>query len=337
MGARRLIVVAAADPAGAMDGCRPPRPDDVVVALDALAGEDLADRRPIAFDSLQSWEQRSAGEQDLAELLASDRGPSGRGGDRAPPGRSGDRAPRPWLAPDRLRRIPSAFGADRAVAGMDAERQVTRQAGYGAWDLRCDPARSPLRWQSACAPAWASTSRPRHMRCPRRSPARAAAVRWHARRCGRWRRSRAPGGCAWRLSPPASSHSHSLSLPTAELRGAGVGLMPFPGLDHGNGLLLAVRRGLPLLAHVRARLGRDGNGGAGGIEEGRGACEPASTAERRVRGSLGPGAHPAGQAGAGARPLPSWSRPSLRWPVCRTPARCAPCCCPAPPTEPRGC
>ena len=38
------------------------------------------------------------------------------------------------------------------------------------------------------------------------------------------------------------------SLPDDELRAIGLGVMPFPGLDHGNGALLALRRRLPLLA-----------------------------------------------------------------------------------------
>lgn len=37
------------------------------------------------------------------------------------------------------------------------------------------------------------------------------------------------------------------SLPVADLRDAAVGVMPFPGLDHGNSALLALRRRLPLL------------------------------------------------------------------------------------------
>ncbi len=47
------------------------------------------------------------------------------------------------------------------------------------------------------------------------------------------------------------------SLPDDELRAMGLGAMPFPGLDHGNGALFALRRRLPLLAtYAPRRAGR---------------------------------------------------------------------------------
>ena len=132
------------------------------------------------------------------------------------------------------------------MRGWTLTRQVTRQAGDGAWDLRCDPLISPalaiglragLGLDIAATPYALPAALPgsRRRRALARQAMRALAT------VSRPGRVRVAAVAAGKLSLALAS------LPTAELRGAGVGLMPFPGLDHGNGLLLALRRGLPLL------------------------------------------------------------------------------------------
>jgi hypothetical protein len=64
------------------------------------------------------------------------------------------------------------------------------------------------------------------------------------------------------------------ALSADELRALGVGAMPFPGLDHGNGALLALRRRLPLLA--TSGLSRAGPGPAAHLPERLDICEAAA-------------------------------------------------------------
>ena len=69
-GRGRLVVVARADPEGRYAWLPPPRAGDITVVLDSLAGSDLAERKPIHFDQLESWEERNAAEHHIPELLA---------------------------------------------------------------------------------------------------------------------------------------------------------------------------------------------------------------------------------------------------------------------------
>jgi hypothetical protein len=237
----RLIVVHKADPSGRYAWLPRLRPGDVTVSLDALADEDLADRQPIPFDQLQSWEQRSAAELGLTELLA-------------------------------------AIAAHRAVAAIEYRRSGFRlidfaelrlrseiarllqgwtlaRAVAGAGELVCDPATAPafaigVRAGLGFDPSVASyTLSPalagsRRRRAFAREATRVLAV------ASRPERVRVAVVAAGKLALALAS------LTGADLRAAGVGLMPFPGLDHGNGLLLALRRRLPILrTYGPARVG----------------------------------------------------------------------------------
>jgi hypothetical protein len=226
----RLIVVAQSDPSRHYPWLPPSYPGDVTVVLDEEAGADLTARQPISFDQLQSWEQRSEGELRVNELLRQ-------------------------------------IGAHPAVAAIEhagfglyefAEYRLRRElamllrgwtlarAAPGAGELICDPAVAPALAIGACAGLGLDLRAIRYTLPP--------ALPGSARR-------RAVGRQGMRLLAAVSRPQHvrvaavaagKLSLALAalsdeEMRAAGLGLMPFPGLDHGNGLLLALRRRLALL------------------------------------------------------------------------------------------
>ena len=62
-------MVSRADPTGHYDWIPSPRADDLTIALDGIAYRDLASRGPLLFDQLQSWEERSAAQRWVTELL----------------------------------------------------------------------------------------------------------------------------------------------------------------------------------------------------------------------------------------------------------------------------
>ncbi|HEY7828985.1 MAG TPA: hypothetical protein VIC06_00275 [Solirubrobacteraceae bacterium] len=251
-GRGRLVVVARADPAGRYAWLPSPRAGDITVVLDSLAVSDLAERKPIHFDELESWEERNAAEHDIPELLAAVGAHPAvaavqRGG--FPLYEFAEYRLRPELA--RLLRGFTLARAGAGVgvgAGVGARAGVGGGAGAGAGELVCDPALPQalqigvraglgLDWREvpyALAPALPG------------SPARRAVARQLMRvtaTASRPRRGRvrvaavAAGKLALALA----------SLSDAEMEASGLGLMPFPGLDHGNGLLLSLRRRRPLL------------------------------------------------------------------------------------------
>jgi hypothetical protein len=229
--ARRLIAVCRADPAGRYDWMGPPRPGDAIVTLDEIAHADLAARRPLAFDELQSWEDRSAGEHRVAELLAAI-------------------SEHPAVAAIKWHGHPLIDFAEhrlrteivRLLRGWTLARAAT-----GTTELICDPAapsalvmgaRAGLGLDPAATPYATLPALPgsRHRRALVRPLMRALAAG------SRPERVRVAAVVTGKLALALAS------LPADELHEAGVGAMPFPGLDHGNGALLALRRRLPLLA-----------------------------------------------------------------------------------------
>lgn len=227
----RLIAVCRADLTGRYDWIPPPRVDDLTIVLDGIAYHDLASRRPLLFDELQSWEERSAAECRIAELLVAIR--------ESPAVAAIERHGHRLIDFAELRlRIELA----RLLCGWTLAR-----AGAGARELVCDPgappalimgARAGLALDPSSVPYAIPPALPgsRVTRTVARPLMRALAAG------SRPERVRIAAVVAGKLSLALAS------LPAAELRAAGVGAMPFPGLDHGNGALLALRRRLPLLA-----------------------------------------------------------------------------------------
>lgn len=193
-----------------------------------------------AFDELQSWEQRSAAESRLAELMSSI-------------------AAHPAVAPIERRGLRLIDFAEyrlrlevaRLLRGWTLARAATGRgsaSGTGVWDLIGDPALPAALLMGARA-GLGLDPRPVPYTLPEAlagSPGRRELARQLMRALAvvsrpRRGRVRVAVVAAGKLSLALAS------LSDADLRTAGVGLMPFPGLDHGNGLVLALRRRLPLL------------------------------------------------------------------------------------------
>jgi hypothetical protein len=227
---KRLIVVCSDDPSGRYAWIPSPRPGDVTIALDGLARADLADREPLLFDRLESWVQRSAAEHRISELLLAIRTHPAVAGARC-----GGYSLIEFAAP-RLR-----FELARLLRGWT----LARAAG-GASESICDPlapsallmgVRAGLGLDPALAPYTMPPALPG-------SRAKRAMARPLMRLLGAGSR---PGHVRV-VTVAAGKLSLALaSLSATELRTAGVGVMPFPGLDHGNSALLALRRRLPFL------------------------------------------------------------------------------------------
>ncbi len=203
-----------------------------------------------AFDASQSWAQRSAMESHLAELMdAIGAHPAvasiERGGLRLID-----------FAEYRLRLEVARLLRGWTLAGTVAGRRGT-VAGRGTtaevWRLVCDPTLSAALLMGVRA-GLGLDARPVPYVLPealagpplRRAVARQAMRGLAAASRPRRGRVRVAVVAAGKLALALDS------LSDAELRAAGVGLMPFPGLDHGNGLLLALRRRLPLLGSYGA-------------------------------------------------------------------------------------
>ncbi len=260
--AARLVVVCREDPDGRYAWLGPPRAGDVLVAFDGLAHADLAGRGALLFERLRSWEERNAEEHHVNELLAAVRAHPRvaaleRGGHRL---------------------IDFAAVRLRAELTRLLRGWALRRAALGAERLLCDPAAPPALEMGARAalgldpaavpytppPALAGSSLKRALAQP---VMRAVAAR---SRPGRVRVAAvATGKLGLALA----------ALPDSELREVGMGTMPFPGLDHGNSALLALRRRLPMLATYdrptwRGRLAR-GTGADAGLSERLGLCAEA--------------------------------------------------------------
>jgi hypothetical protein len=229
--AARLVVVYREDPGGRYAWLGPSRDDDVLVAFDGLAHADLADRGALLFERLRSWEERGAEERRVDELLA---------GLRAHPRvaafeRSG------------LRLID--FGGVRLREELTYLLHGWRlgRVVHGTGRVLCDPATptalemgvraavglDPAAVRYTPPPALAGSTLKRALARP---VLRAVAAR------SRPREVRVAVVTAGKLGLALAA------LPGSELRSMGVGTMPFPGLDHGNSAVLALRRRLPMLA-----------------------------------------------------------------------------------------
>jgi hypothetical protein len=229
--AARLVVVCREDPNGRYAWLGPPRPREVLVAFDGLAYADLADRGAVLFDQLQNWEERSAAEHRVNELLAAVRAHP----QVAALERDGHRLID--FAGGRLREELTRllWGWTLLQAAPDAERLVCDRATPPALEMGT---RAALGLDPAAVPYTPPPALPGSAlkRAVARPAMRAVAAR------SRPGRVRVAAVAAGKLALALAA------LPGAELRAMGVGTMPFPGIDHGNSALLALRRRLPMLA-----------------------------------------------------------------------------------------
>jgi len=228
---RRLIVVYRFDPTGRYDWIPPARADDLTIALDGIAHRELSSRRALLFDDLQGWAQRSAGEYRIVELMAAIR-------------------EHPEVAAIRWHGHPLIdFVEPRLrpeIARLLCGWRLARAAA-GARELICDPGAPAALLMGVRAglglhPVAARYAVPPALPGSRRKRAVARPLMRVLATGSRPRRVRVAAVVAGKLSLALAA------LPAAELHAVGVGAMPFPGLDHGNGALLALRRRLPLLA-----------------------------------------------------------------------------------------
>jgi hypothetical protein len=205
------------------------------MVCDGAIANDLPERRPVPFDRLSSWEERSRSEHRIVQLLAAIAAHPA----VAAIGDSGFSLID--FAEYRLRletaRLLSGWTVARAGAEAGARRAICDPALPAAFamgvraGLGLDPAAGAYTIPSALPGSPGRRAMARQlMRLlaagsrPRRARSRVAAV--------------AAGKLAIALT----------ALSDADLAQAGVGLMPFPGLDHGNSLLLCMRRRLPLVS-----------------------------------------------------------------------------------------
>jgi hypothetical protein len=238
---RRLIVVCQADPAQRYEWMPTARASDLTIALDGIAYDDLASRQPLLFDELESWRERSAAEHRIAELMQA----------------IGEH---PSVSAIRCRGY-SLFEFAELRLRLELARLLRgwtlARAARGAHELICDPGASPALEIGARAglgldPSCVSYAIPPALPGSRLTRSLARPV-MRALAAG----SR-PGGVRIAAVVAGKLGLALASLPSEELHAAGIGAMPFPALDHGNGALLAMRRRLPLLAtygSVRHRAG----------------------------------------------------------------------------------
>jgi len=227
----RLIAVCRADPTGRYDWIPPLRDSDLTIALDGIAHRALAAHRPLLFDELESWDDRSAAEHRITELLVGIRehpavAAIGCGG-------------HPLIDFVELRLREELA---RLLRGW-----TLACAGRGARELICDPGAPPalamgLRAGLDQDPSSVSYEMPPALPGSRVMRAVARPMMQILSAGSKPDRVRIATVVAGKLSLALAS------LPAGELRETGIGVMPFPGLDHGNGALLALRQRLPLLA-----------------------------------------------------------------------------------------
>ncbi len=229
--AERLVVVCRADVTGRYDWLPAPRPGDVTVAFDGMAAEDLADRRALLSDELESWEQRSAAEHRVGELLAAVRADSAVAAIELSGHRLLD------LAEYRLR-----MEVARLLRGWTIARACEETV-----ELVCDPAAAPalvmgLRAGLGLDPATVPYRAPPEVPGSRLARAAIRPLMQGLAAVSRPERVRVAAVAAGKLMLALDATSD------ADLRAAGLGTMPFPGLDHGNSAIVSVRRRLPMLA-----------------------------------------------------------------------------------------
>ncbi|HEY8303205.1 MAG TPA: hypothetical protein VIG42_01325 [Solirubrobacteraceae bacterium] len=230
------MVVCAYQEAGRYDWLPPARADDVTVALDGIAAGDLAERRPIHFDELESWEQRSAAERRVEELLAAV---------RADPAVAAIELSGHDLidfAEYRLRMETARLLRGWTLAG----------ALGGAGELVCDPAAPPATVMGLRARVGLDAALTPYTAPPQVPGSRVARAAIRPLMSGlgvvsKPARVRVAAVAAGKLTLALDA------IARADLRAAGVATMPFPGLDHGNSAVLSLRRGLPMLATFGSR------------------------------------------------------------------------------------
>lgn len=230
-GPGRVVMVSHADPTGRYDWIPSPRVDDLTIALDGIAHRDLASRGAVLYDELQSWEERSAAQRHVTALL------------------------------DAIRKHPAVTAIEHrghplidfvAVRLRDEVAHLwcgwrLAIAGTGAKELICDPGAPPALIMGARAglgldPSPVAYAIPPMLPGSRVKRALARPVMHVLAAISKPERVRVAAVVAGKLLLALDS------LPDDELRAIGLGAMPFPGLDHGNGALFALRRRLPLLA-----------------------------------------------------------------------------------------
>jgi hypothetical protein len=224
-------MVSHADPTGHYDWIPSARADDLTIALDGIAHRDLASRGPLLFDQLQSWEERSAAQRCVTELLVAIR--------EHPAVAAVEHHGHPLIdfVELRLRSELAHLWCGWRLAS----------AGKGASELICDPAAAPALTMGARAglgldPSPVAYAVPPMLPGSRVKRALARPVMRAVAATSKPEHVRVAVVVAGKLLLALDA------LPDDELRAIGVGAMPFPGLDHGNGALLALRRRLPLLA-----------------------------------------------------------------------------------------
>ncbi len=247
----RLVLVSRADPTGRYDWIPSPRVDDLTIALDGIAHRDLASRGALLFDELQSWEERSAAQRHVTELLGAIR-------------------EHPAVATIEHHGHPLIDFVDVRLRDEVAHLWCgwrLANAAKGTGELICDPGAPPAMIMGARAglgldPSPVAYAIPPMLPGSRVKRALARPVMHALAAISKPERVRVAAVVAGKLSLALDSLSDD------ELRAIGLGAMPFPGLDHGNGALFALRRRIPLLAtygprragpgpavHMPARLG----------------------------------------------------------------------------------
>jgi hypothetical protein len=206
------------------------------MVCDGMIADDLAERQPILYDRVTSWEERNKAEHGVTKMLA-------------------------------------AIGEHPAVAAIEDSNY--RLINFAEYRLRLEIAKLLLGWTLARAGADAGA---RQMIC---DPVLPMAFVMGAR-AGL---GLDPGATTYTVPPalPGSRYRRAVArhlmrgaaaisrpenvrvaavaagklvlalgaLSDLDLSEAGVGLVPFPGLDHGNGLLLSLRRRIPLVMSYR--------------------------------------------------------------------------------------
>ncbi|HYM44924.1 MAG TPA: hypothetical protein VES65_02020 [Solirubrobacteraceae bacterium] len=233
---RRLIVVCRGDETGRYDWLPAPRAGDATVALDGMAAEDLADRQALPFDELETWEQRSAAEHRIDELLAAVRAAPAVTAIELSGYRLID------FAEYRLR-----MEAARLLRGWTLARALE-----GVGELACDPTAAPalvmgVRAGIGLDPATTPYEIPPEVPGSRVARAAIRPVMRCLAAVSRPARVRVAAVAAGKLILALDA------MTDADLRAAGVATMPFPGLDHGNSAVVSLRRRLPMVATFGGR------------------------------------------------------------------------------------
>jgi len=229
----RVVLVWQADPAAAYAWVPPSGPGDAVVSFDALAAQELDECGARNFDDLIGWEQRSAAQHHVARLVAclrDDEALATRGFDGHALGPFVEFRARAEFA-HVLRGFSAGLALGGAARSLVEDPALPAAVGLGAraaLGLDVEHARylpdvpavkpEPLKRLGANAAM--------------RTLAAATPVR----------NVRVAAVLNARVAPAITA------LPRAQLRAAGLGAMPFPGLDYGNSARLAARLRIPFLA-----------------------------------------------------------------------------------------